>query len=181
VVQVNPIVLVPYDPAWPGLAEAYGAQLHVLGSCLVAIHHIGSTSVVGLAAKPTIDLMPLVTDLAALDRQRLRLEALSYEWRGEFGIAGRRLCVLDSEAGVRRANLHFFAVGSPDVERAIAFRDYLRAFPDAAQEYERQKREACRLHPHDMRAYTEAKAPWIRTTETKALAWLADQRAAGSI
>ncbi len=172
----NPIVLAAYDPAWPRLAESYGAQLRVLGDCLIAVHHIGSTSVVGLAAKPTIDLMPVVTRLAALEVQRPKLEALGYQWRGEFGIAGRRLCVMDNEAGLRLANVHLFAAGAPDIDRALAFRDYLRIFPGAAQEYERQKREACRHHPHDMRAYTDAKGPWIRETETKALAWRAQQR-----
>jgi GrpB-like predicted nucleotidyltransferase (UPF0157 family) len=55
----------PYDPAWPETAAEYVAGLQVLGSTLVVVHHIGSTSVPGLAAKPIIDLMPVVNDLGS--------------------------------------------------------------------------------------------------------------------
>ena len=122
-----PVILVAYRPEWPRVAASYAEGLQVLGSSLVAVHHIGSTSVPGLAAKPIIDLMPLVADLADLERQRHRVEALGYLWHGEFGISGRRYCTFSDEAGIRVAQLHFFEADSPQVERHIAFRDYLRA------------------------------------------------------
>jgi len=137
-----PVVLAAYDPAWPQMAAQHAARLAVLGRTLVAVHHIGSTSVPGLAAKPIIDLMPLVTSLAALDAERGRLEALGYVWHGEFGIAGRRYCTLCDAAGNRLAHVHFFSADSPDVERHIAFRDYLRAHPATARAYGREKRRA---------------------------------------
>ena len=66
-----------------------------LGGVLITVHHIGSTSIPGILAKPIIDLMPLVTTLTDLDERRSCLEALSYGWYGEFGIAGRRIRQLD--------------------------------------------------------------------------------------
>src|SRR5258705_1255309 len=120
-----PVVLVPYDSEWPQMAASHAERLRVLGSCLVVVHHIGSTAVPGLAAKPIIDLMPLVTDLADLDRQRRQIEALGYAWHGELGIAGRRYCTLCDDGGVRVAHVHFFRADSPQAERHIAFRDYL--------------------------------------------------------
>ena len=171
------VVLAPYDPEWPRMAARHAERLRVLGSTLVAVHHIGSTSVPGLAAKPIIDLMPLVTDLADLDRERRRVEALGYEWHGELGISGRRYCTLSDAAGIRIAQLHFFAADSPQVERHIAFRDYLRAHPDAASAYEKEKRRARDLHPDDSHAYTDEKDAWIRDTEAKALLWFAEQEA----
>jgi GrpB-like predicted nucleotidyltransferase (UPF0157 family) len=126
-------------------------------------------------AKPIIDLMPLVGDLAELDRQIRRVEALGYAWHGELGIAGRRYCTLSDERGVRVVQLHFFQVDLPGVERHIAFRDYLRAHPEAAKEYESEKRRARDLHPEDSHAYTDEKAAWIRETEAKALVWFAGQ------
>jgi GrpB-like predicted nucleotidyltransferase (UPF0157 family) len=171
-----PVTLAAYDPAWPQLAARHAERLAVLGGTLVAVHHIGSTSVPGLAAKPIIDLMPLVTSLAALDAERGRLEALGYDWHGEFGIAGRRYCALCDAAGNRLAHVHFFSADSPQVERHIAFRDYLRAHAAAARAYEREKRRARELHPEDSHAYTDEKAAWVRETEARALAWFAGQR-----
>jgi len=159
------------------MAAGHAERLRVLGSTLVAVHHIGSTSVPGLAAKPIIDLMPLVTDLADLDRDRRRVEALGYEWHGELGISGRRYCALSDAAGIRIVQLHFFfAVDSTQVERHIAFRDYLRAHPDVASAYEKEKRRARGLHPNDSHAYTDEKDAWIRDTEAKALTWFAERR-----
>jgi len=166
-----PVLLVSYDPEWPHLANAHSARLSVLGSVLVAVHHIGSTSVPGLAAKPIIDLMPLVSSLCDLDRQRQCIEALGYGWHGELGIAGRRYCTLANESGTRIVQLHFFAADSPEVTRHLAFRDYLRAHPEERNAYEREKRRARDLHPNDSHAYTDEKAAWIQAAERKALAW----------
>jgi GrpB-like predicted nucleotidyltransferase (UPF0157 family) len=175
-----PVILVPYDPSWPRLAAAFCEQLKGLGPVLVGVHHIGSTSVPGMAAKPIIDLMPLVTSLADLERHRLRVEALGYGWYGEFGIPGRRYCARSDAAGNRIAQLHFFAADSPQIARHLAFRDYLRAHPAAARSYEAEKRRARDLHPNDSHAYTDAKADWIRRTEATAVAWAGDSRGSTS-
>jgi|ERR1700722_19130713 GrpB-like predicted nucleotidyltransferase (UPF0157 family) len=175
----RPVILVPYNPDWPRMAAEYAERLQQLGSVLIAVHHIGSTSVRRLAAKPIIDLMPVVTSLADLDGQRRIVEALGYWWRGEFGLPGRRYCSLDDESGVRLTQLHFFAADSPEVERHIAFRDYLRAHPETSRAYEEEKRRARDLHPDDTGAYTDEKDRWIRETEKTALAWFAVQRRAG--
>ena len=63
---------------------------HVLGGNCVAVHHIGSTAVPGLAAKPIIDIMPVVKSLADVDKMAGRFAEYGYEYLGEFGIAGRR-------------------------------------------------------------------------------------------
>ncbi|MCU4160872.1 GrpB family protein [Acidiphilium sp. AL] len=169
-----PVFLTPYDPAWPEMAAEYVAGLRVLGSTLVAVHHIGSTSVPGLAAKPIIDLIPVVTNLDELDQKRALVESLGYGWHGELGIAGRRYCALSDGDGNRVAQLHFFAAGSPQIVRHLAFRDYLRAHPKEAQAYEDEKRRARELFPNDSHAYTDTKAAWIERTQAKALHWFAD-------
>jgi GrpB-like predicted nucleotidyltransferase (UPF0157 family) len=163
-----PVILAAYNPEWPKMAATHAERLRVLGSTLSIVHHIGSTSIPGLAAKPIIDLMPLVTNLADLDRERWRVEALGYDWHGEFGIPGRRYCTLSNGAGNRVVHLHFFTTDSPHAERHIAFRDYLRAHPDAASAYEIEKRRAQGLHPNDSHAYSDEKAAWIQDTEAKA-------------
>jgi GrpB-like predicted nucleotidyltransferase (UPF0157 family) len=160
-----------YNPEWPHVAARHAEDLRVLGPVLVAVHHIGSTSVPGLAAKPIIDLMPLVRDLGGLDRERGRVEALGYAWHGAYGMPGRRYCTLSDDAGVRGVQLHFFQVDSPHAVRHIAFRDYLREHPDVARAYEDEKRRARALHPENSHAYGDAKSAWIRETEAAALTW----------
>ncbi len=172
--QPIPVVLAEYDPRWPGMAEKHADRLkQALGPVVVAVHHIGSTSVPGLAAKPIIDLMPLVTNLEELDRQRGSLGALGYDWHGELGIPGRRYCTLAQPAGVRIAQLHFFEANSPHATRHLAFRDYLRTHREIAGAYEMEKRRASKLHPDDSHAYNDEKEAWIRTTEAAALVWFA--------
>jgi GrpB-like predicted nucleotidyltransferase (UPF0157 family) len=173
-----PVVLAAYDPEWPRMAAVQAERLRVLGPVLLSVHHIGSTAVPGLAAKPIIDLMPLVTDLDELDRERGRVEALGYHWRGELGIAGRRYCALSDQNGKRIVQLHCFKADSPHARRHLAFRDYLRAHPDQASAYENEKRRARELHPNDSHAYTDEKAGWIRGAEAKALIWFAARKSA---
>jgi GrpB-like predicted nucleotidyltransferase (UPF0157 family) len=152
-----------------GLAD----RLRVLGSLLTDVHHIGSTSVPGLAAKPIIDLMPLVTSLAGLDLARDQVEALGYAWHGPFGMEGRRYCTLADQAGARVAQLHFFANDSPHASRHLAFRDYLRAHPHVARAYEAVKQRARDRYPDDSHAYGREKSAWIEEIEAAALAWSA--------
>lgn len=177
VLQPIPVRLVPYDPEWPNLAKIHSARLSVLGSVLVALHHIGSTAVPGLAAKPIIDMMPVVTFLGDLDRGRSRVEALGYDWHGELGIPGRRYCTLAEESGNRIVQLHFFAWNSPHVTRHLAFRDFLRAHPEEMEAYEKEKRRARDLYPDDSHAYSDEKAAWIQAAEARALKWFEPQQA----
>ena len=147
-----PVVLAPYDDAWPEMAARHADILCSLRPNLLAVHHIGSTAVPGLAAKPIIDMMPVVRNLSRLDEQRPQLTALGFEWQGGLGMAGRRYCVLSDENGRRLAQLHFFELGSAHTARHLAFRDFLRARPSAALAYEREKRRARDLHPKDSHA-----------------------------
>src|SRR3546814_12420323 len=90
------VELRPHDPAWALLAEAERAALFdAIGDVLLAIHHIGSTAVPGIHAKPVVDLMPVVRGLGALDARRDALEGLGYQWWGELGLQGRRYCRKD--------------------------------------------------------------------------------------
>ena len=174
--QPIPVILAAHNPEWPRIADAHAERLRVLGPNLVAVHHVGSTAVPGLIAKPIIDLMPVVDSLASLDEQRQSIKAQGYRWHGEFGIPGRRYCTLADEAGVRAVQLHFFKADSPHVERHIAFRDYLRAHPEEANAYAIEKRRAQNLHPANSHAYADEKGKWIRAAETKALFWAARQK-----
>jgi GrpB-like predicted nucleotidyltransferase (UPF0157 family) len=174
-----PVVeLVPHDPAWADAAKRESLRLiAATGDAVIQVHHIGSTAIPGILAKPILDLMPIVRSLPRLDEARSAIEALGYDWKGELGISGRRFCILsDPTTGRRRVHVHCFAEGSPEVMRHLAFRDHLRARPDLAQAYEAIKARCRDLHPLDMLAYNACKNDWIRRVEAEALANLPDQR-----
>ena len=85
------IIVTEYNTAWPALFETETEKIQtILGETLVAVHHIGSTSVKGMKAKPTIDIMPVVHEIGAADPHKREFEAIGYEKLGEYGIPGRR-------------------------------------------------------------------------------------------
>lgn len=112
----RPVELMPHDPAWAAQARGHAEALRgALGPILITVHHIGSTSIPGIKAKPVIDLMPIVGSLDALDANAHAVTGLGYDWRGEFGIAGRRFCTLTQADGRRLVNVHFFTAESAEV------------------------------------------------------------------
>lgn len=168
-----PVTLAPPDPRWPAQAQAEIARIRqVIADCVVRIEHIGSTSIPGIMAKPTIDLMPLVTDLALLEVHADAIRALGYEWHGDYGLPGRRFFTLNKD-GKRLFNVHGWAADNPDGTRHLAFRDYLRSRPDLAKDYEKVKIRAAELQPNNVDAYNDEKNDWIKQVEKDALAWYA--------
>ena len=89
--MVRQIDILPFSPDWP---RQFGIEMvkirPVLVSNLISAHHIGSTAVPGLAAKPTIDILLVVHSLNILEETNAALQALGYQAKGENGIAGRR-------------------------------------------------------------------------------------------
>src|SRR6185312_10541810 len=141
------IEIVGYQDRWPGeFAEAAARLKGAFGPLALAIHHIGSTSVPGLAAKDVIDLQVTV---ASLDPG----EPI------EAAIAGAGSALLPSTPGVRRTHIHIRQLGLPNQRYPLLFRDYLRASLPARENYALVKRALARLHPDDVDAYYDVKDP----------------------
>ena len=152
------IVLAPYDPAWPSQFAA--ARDEILSACdglVIAVHHIGSTSIPGIAAKPVIDMMPVVRRFEDGTSCVGGLRKLGYEYRGEYGIAGRHNFV---RGDPRSHQVHLFVADHREVERHLLFRDYLCTHPDERAAYEHLKRDLARQFRHDVQAYAAAKTPF---------------------
>ncbi len=166
------VEVVPYNSEWPAMFKAEKARIvPVFGDRLLSIHHIGSTSVPGLAAKPIIDMMPVVKDILAVDECNSGMEGLGYTAMGEYGIPGRRLFSLKIDDITNKVHIHVFQHGDLNIERHLAFRDYLRAFPSIADEYVRIKRELAQRFTWDIEAYMDGKNGFIKETEREAINW----------
>ena len=109
-----PVDLQPNSSEWTVLAVREVERLTAaLGEHLSNVHHVGSTAVPGIRAKPIVDMLAEVTSLAALDAAEDLMRGLRYDWRGEFGVSGRRFCTLDDAAtGRRLVHLHCYAAGA---------------------------------------------------------------------
>ncbi|MFI9813405.1 GrpB family protein [Saccharothrix variisporea] len=149
------IELVEYDPAWPGLFEREAARVRgALGSAVLGLEHVGSTSVPGLAAKPVVDVVLAVASPADEAAYVPALEAAGYVLRiREPGWHEHRMF----KGPDTNVNLHVFAVGSPEITRMVLFRDWLRAHPEDRARYEAVKRELAARSWTYLQGYADAK------------------------
>lgn len=158
----TPLKLVPYDPAWPSAFEAEAARIGpALAPRALRVEHIGSTSVPGLLAKPVIDIAVAVASAADAEACVAPLRALGYEYRGMHGDdPARRYFVLDRDAR-RRVQIHMWILPAAGWDRHLRFRDLLRARPDLADAYAREKLRVAEAVGWNKMAYSEAKSPFI--------------------
>jgi GrpB-like predicted nucleotidyltransferase (UPF0157 family) len=172
----NPVVVKPHDPHWFDLFRSESAVVaRALAPHTCAIHHIGSTAIPTIHAKPIVDMLVEVSDIHAVDDRNPAMEAIGYVAMGEFGIAGRRYFRKNNEHGVRVFHVHAFATGSPEIDRHLAFRDYLLAHPEPAAEYSELKQALAAAHPDDIDAYMDGKDAFIKRIEALALGWHAQR------
>ena len=170
------VVVVPYDPLWESAFEKEAEKIrNVLGGECLAVHHIGSTAVKGLCAKPIIDIMPVVKEIGKVDAFDRGFEGLGYECMGEFGIAGRRYYRKGGDE--RTHQIHIFARESAhDIARHLAVRDYLRAFPEEAAAYGKLKISLALKFPYDIEGYCDGKDAFVRALESRALRFAAEAK-----
>jgi len=155
--------IAPYREEWASLYEIEAERIRsACGGTVIAIEHIGSTAVPGLAAKPVLDIMP---GLAKVENGHATVEPmaqLGYEYHGEHGMPGR-LHYDRRHAGRCIVHVHMFEVGTDDWERHLLFRDYLRSHPEAAREYEALKKALSARFQTDRVAYTNGKTEFIES------------------
>lgn len=162
------IKVVDYQPDW---IELFNKEREILCQCLgktvVAVHHIGSTAIIGLAAKPIIDILVEVTSLEGLDKQVGKMTDNGYLAKGENGIDRRRYF---QKGGVQRSHhIHAFIHKDEHVIRHLAFRDYLRNNPEIAQQYGEVKKKAAAQCNNDPLLYCQLKEEFMSHHERLAL------------
>ncbi len=164
------VVLAPYNPAWPDLYEVERAALqHATGDLFVAVEHIGSTAVPGLAAKPIIDIAATVSNPDQVAGYIEPLRTLGYLYVPEYeAVVAERRYFRKGLPGTCTCHLHIYPVGHAQWDRHIRFRDYLRTHPETAQAYAALKQHLVGRHRWDRHAYTEAKTAFVRAVERAA-------------
>jgi GrpB-like predicted nucleotidyltransferase (UPF0157 family) len=161
--MTDPVVVVPYDPAWPVRFRIESQLLHLaLAALRPAIEHIGSTSVTGLAAKPVIDMLVGVPSLAAFEAHAARLSPYGYEYIPEYERAlPERRFFKRVVRGVRTHHVHVVEVNGLYWKRYLRFRNHLRGDPWLAARYAELKRRLAGRHRHDRDAYTNGKTGFV--------------------
>jgi GrpB-like predicted nucleotidyltransferase (UPF0157 family) len=156
------LILAEPDPSWPAVFAREAQTVRAaLAGIAVEVHHIGSTSVPGLLAKPIVDLMPVVADLRDVDACRPACEAAGFTWRGEHGLAGRRYLVRYAADGEDHlVHVHVLVSGHHEISRHLAFRDALRARPELVTAYAAVKRGLAAVST-DKTAYQDGKSTFI--------------------
>jgi GrpB-like predicted nucleotidyltransferase (UPF0157 family) len=160
----EPVVICDYDPAWPQRYEALrGPVAEALGDLAAQIDHVGSTSVSGLAAKPTIDIVIRLRSADDLPTAIERLARLGYAHEGDFGVVGREAFATPPGYGPHDHHLYVCAPDWGGYADQIVFRDYLRAHPHVAAAYAQLKRALADQHRNNRTAYTDGKAEFVRS------------------
>ena len=163
------ITVTNYNPIWPSMFKEEAKRIRsILGRNCLALHHIGSTAVPGLVAKPIIDILPVVRNILEVDSVCEAFEHLGYEYLGEFGIPGRRY--LRKGGNERTYQVHIFSEDNQsEIHRHLAFRNYLRTHADICQSYAALKRKLAEEFPYDIDGYCQGKDRFIKQIEAVAL------------
>ena len=153
--------VVAYQHTWAAAFEAEKKQLQdAIGSYISDIEHVGSTSIPDLAAKPIIDMIAAVDDLAVYKQLIEPLTALGYEFMPERVFVDR----VFFPKGPRENRTHHLSLvvkNSDGWKKTIAFRDYLRKDTSARSKYQALKSELAAEYPNDRASYTKAKEQFI--------------------
>lgn len=160
------IVVTDYSSQWPVqfemLKNIYSIALQGVDT---DIQHVGSTAVLGLAAKPIIDIDIIIDNDTVLETVIGRLENIGYKHRGDLGIpqreAFKHLTGVYNGKSLPAHNLYVCIKGCDSLNNHLTFRDYLKQHPGKIAEYSALKKRLAATYPNDIDAYVENKTPFI--------------------
>jgi GrpB-like predicted nucleotidyltransferase (UPF0157 family) len=167
--MANLVIVLDYDPNWPGLFQSLRKRIaDALGDLAAAIEHVGSTAVPDLASKPVIDIDVLLASETMFPAAIKRLARLGYVHQGNLGIPEREAFL--APANDAPHHLYVCPPGSSEFRRHMAFRDYLRAHPKDAKLYGDLKTALAERFREDRSAYIAAKGEFVAELTSRAIA-----------
>ena len=157
----NCVRLLPHDPAWAEEFNTVKAELLAMhGENAVCVEHIGSTAIVGICAKPILDILLVVRSMDRLDSTAM--VAAGYDDCGlQKPDLTRYLFVLRGVGQISLRHIHCCVEGDPEIRDLLAFRDYLNAHPKEAKAYEALKKTLAERYADDRPSYTAGKHAFI--------------------
>lgn len=163
--------ILPYQSSWADDFEAIKQQLTaVFGNQALEIMHVGSTAIVGMSGKPTIDVLVVVSTIADLDDLNGTMSELGYTALGEYVAPNGRLFAKEVN-NERLVNVHCFEKDHPHAQEMIEMRDFLQNHPDEAKAYADLKIRLYDKYPDDYQAYRHVKDPYLAEMKERAIEW----------
>lgn len=164
--KIRVVEVVEYNPAWAEMfaEEANEIKKILQGNC-VQIHHIGSTAIPNIYAKPIIDILPVVKDINLVDSLNPKFEALGYVCMGEYGISGRRFFWKSKLK--RTHNIHVFEQGASEILRHLEFKNFMIANEDYAKSYSVIKQCLAEVFTNDIVNYVNGKSSFVQWIDYK--------------
>lgn len=159
--------VIEFDPNWKNAFEKEVEIIRpIFSDRALQIEHVGSTSVPGLAGKPTIDILLIVNNISEADELTPKMEVIGYQALGEYVMPGARLFVKEGD-NVRLVNLHVFQKDHGHVKEMLQLRDYLRTHPGDVKEYSDLKFELAQKYPNDYGQYRKLKDEYMENLKKK--------------
>jgi GrpB-like predicted nucleotidyltransferase (UPF0157 family) len=160
--KTEKVIVVSHDPKWNDEFEKIKSCLErVLKDSILAIEHVGSTSVEGLWAKPIIDIDVIIESYDKFEDVKSCLNSLGYYHEGDLGIKGREAFGYTEKQEFMTHHLYVCPRDSEELKRHITFRNYLRTHKEEREKYSEIKLQAATKYPTDIDRYIEAKSPCI--------------------
>jgi GrpB-like predicted nucleotidyltransferase (UPF0157 family) len=158
--QTKPVYVVEYDPEWPRIFDQLTQPIwRNVRDVAIAVEHVGSTSVPGLAAKPVIDIDIVIATRSDLPLVVERLAAVGYQHRGNLGVEDRD--AFRAPEHLPAHHLYVCVQNCVALRNHIAVRDYLRSHPSEAAAYSELKRRLAEEFRNDRERYMKGKTRFI--------------------
>lgn len=171
--MTNIVELQPHNEIWANQFFTLKSEfINELDSQILGVEHVGSTSIKGISAKPILDIDIVINDVSLFPKVCAKLEGVGYIYQGNQGIEGREAFRINeyenSNADKPLHHLYVCSVDSNELRRHLAFRDYLRQYPDIAKDYEFLKKTLAST-ANSREEYTEGKTGFVESILEKTL------------
>ncbi len=158
--------------SWPILFSRESKKISdIIGNNILETHHIGSTSIIGMPGKSTVDIMFVVSDVSKISKKIIDMEKIGYNSRGSLNATNSHL--FEKEKNENRTFIvHFYQKDHPEIKQILAIRDYLREHENEAKKYSEKKLSLFQKFPNDYKQYRKLKDEYMESLKERAIFWL---------